>query len=55
VFVLLALNDMSAHQSMMHMGGIIGILCGLSALYTGLAQVMNEAHGRNVWPLCPVK
>ena len=32
-----------------------GIVCGLSAIYAGLAQVLNEMYGRVVLPLCPVK
>ena len=33
--------------------GIEGVICGLSAVYTALAEVLNEAHGRAVLPLCP--
>ena len=33
--------------------GIEGVICGLSAVYTALAEVLNEAHGRPVLPLCP--
>ena len=33
--------------------GIEGVICGLSAVYTALAEVLNEAHGRTVLPLCP--
>jgi len=33
--------------------GIEGLICGLSAVYTALAEVLNEAHGRPVLPLCP--
>jgi succinate-acetate transporter protein len=31
--------------------GYEGIICGLSAIYTGLAQVLNEVYGRKVWPV----
>ena len=31
--------------------GYEGILCGVSACYTGIAQVLNELHGRTVLPL----
>jgi succinate-acetate transporter protein len=34
-----------------HSTGYEGILCGLSACYTGLAQVLNEVYGRTVLPL----
>jgi succinate-acetate transporter protein len=33
--------------------GIEGVICGLSAVYTALAEVLNEVHGRTVLPLCP--
>jgi len=35
--------------------GYEGIFCGLSAIYTGLAQVLNEVYGKTILPLGPVK
>jgi len=35
--------------------GFEGIICGLSAIYTGLAQVLNEVYGKTILPLGPVK
>jgi succinate-acetate transporter protein len=35
--------------------GIEGIVCGASAMYTGLAQVLNEVYGKSVMPLGPMK
>lgn len=32
-----------------------GIVCGFSAIYTGLAQILNEVNGKIVLPLGPVK
>lgn len=34
--------------------GMEGVLCGLSAFYLALAEVLNEAHGKTVLPICPV-
>jgi len=34
--------------------GIEGIICGLSAFYLALAEILNEAHGKTVLPICPV-
>ena len=31
--------------------GYEGIICGLSAMYTGLAQVLNETYGWVFWPV----
>lgn len=38
-----------------HFTGYEGIICGASAIYTGLAQILNELFGKTVWPLGPVK
>jgi len=33
--------------------GIEGIICGLSAVYLGIAEVLNEAHAKTILPICP--
>ncbi len=33
--------------------GVEGIICGLSAVYTALAEVLNEVYGKTVLPLFP--
>jgi len=33
--------------------GFEGIICGMSAVYLALAEVLNEAHGKTVLPVCP--
>jgi uncharacterized protein len=56
LFFLLAYADFSgAGDGFKHFTGYEGIVCGLSAIYTGLAQVLNELFGKTVWPLGPVK
>ncbi len=35
--------------------GIEGIICGFSAVYLGLAEVINEANNKTILPICPVK
>jgi hypothetical protein len=55
LFFLLALGDAMESESIKRIAGIEGIICGLSAVYTALAQVLNEAHGRTVLPLGVVK
>jgi succinate-acetate transporter protein len=32
-----------------------GLVCGFAAIYTGLAQVLNELYGKVVLPIGPVK
>ncbi|MCL1969908.1 MAG: acetate uptake transporter [Candidatus Bathyarchaeota archaeon] len=35
--------------------GIEGIICGLSAVYLGLAEVINEANKKTILPICPIQ
>jgi uncharacterized protein len=55
LFFLLALRDFTANEMVGTVAGVEGIFCGLSAIYTSLAQVLNEVYGRVVLPLGPVK
>lgn len=55
LFFLLAARDATGSASIGTLAGLEGIIWSLSAIYTALAQVLNEAHGRTVLPLCPVK
>ena len=48
-------NISGAGADFKHFTGYEGIVCGLSAIYTGLAQVLNEVYGRTVLPLGLVK
>ena len=52
LFFLLAIGDFtSASPAFKHFTGYEGVICGASAIYTGLAQVLNELYGRTLWPL----
>ncbi|MDH7596807.1 MAG: acetate uptake transporter [Methanothrix sp.] len=55
LFFLLAARDATGSASIGTLAGYEGIICGLSAIYTALAQVLNEAHGRVILPLGQVK
>jgi len=55
LFFLLAIGDATGNTWLKHFTGFEGIVCGASAIYTGIAQVLNEVYGRTVLPLCPVK
>ena len=56
LFFLLAIGDFAgAGAGFKHATGYEGIFCGFSAIYTGLAQVLNELFGRTVLPLGPVE
>jgi succinate-acetate transporter protein len=45
----------NASAGFKHFIGYEGILCGFSAVYTGLAQVLNELFGKTILSLGPVK
>ncbi|MDR3423507.1 MAG: acetate uptake transporter [Alphaproteobacteria bacterium] len=55
LFFLLAIGDGFNAQSVTTIAGYEGILCGASALYAAMAQVLNEVYGATVLPLGPVK
>jgi uncharacterized protein len=55
LFFLLALGDLTDSSTIRYIAGYEGIICGLSAIYAALAQVLNEVYGRTVAPLGPVK
>jgi succinate-acetate transporter protein len=50
----LAIGDLTGNSNLKTIAGWEGILLGFAAMYTGLAQVLNEVYGRVVWPLGPV-
>jgi succinate-acetate transporter protein len=56
LFFLLAYGDFAnASAGFKHFTGYEGIFCGFSAIYTGLAQVLNELYGKTLLPLGAVK
>jgi succinate-acetate transporter protein len=54
LFFLLCIRDATGSAVVGKIAGYEGIICGLSAIYTGLAQVLNEVYGRVVLPIGPV-
>jgi succinate-acetate transporter protein len=51
LFFLLAIADYYDSSTLKHIAGYEGIICGLSAIYTGLAQVINEVYKKTVFPV----
>ncbi len=51
LFFLLAAGDATGNHIIKVIAGYEGIFCGLSAVYAGLAQVINEVYGKTVAPL----
>jgi uncharacterized protein len=51
LFILLAVGDATGNADIKHFAGYEGIICGLSAIYTGIANVLNEVYGKTVLPI----
>lgn len=51
LFFMLALGDITDSTFIKQLTGFEGIFCGLSAIYAGLAQVLNEVYGKTVAPV----
>lgn len=54
LFFLLAYADATATPSVTRLAGFEGIICGLSAIYTGIAGVLNELYKKVVLPVGPM-
>ena len=55
LFFLLCIGDATGNKDVTTLAGWEGIFCGASAIYTALAQVLNEVYGKTVLPLGLVK
>jgi succinate-acetate transporter protein len=55
LFILLAISDGTGNKGLGQIAGYEGIICGLSAIYTGIANVLNELYGKTVLPIGPVQ
>jgi uncharacterized protein len=48
LFLLLVIGNALGSETILHIAGIEGVICGLSAMYTGLGEVMNEVYKEKV-------
>lgn len=55
LFFLLAAGDFTGEPTFKITAGYVGIICGVAAIYTALAQVLDEVYGFTLLPLWPVK
>jgi succinate-acetate transporter protein len=59
LFFMLTIRDLTSNPTLFgtftsnNLTGIEGVICGLSAVYLAIAEVLNEAHGKTVLPICP--
>ena len=51
LFFLLAASLFTGSASLHKLAGYEGIVCGLSAFYGSIAQILNEVYGKRVFPL----
>lgn len=51
LFFLLAIGNFAENESIIVVAGYEGIICGSAAIYTGIANLLNEVYGRKVLPL----
>ena len=54
LFFLLCIEKATGSEIIGKIAGYEGIICGLSAIYAALAQVLNEVYGRVVLSIGPV-
>ncbi|HOJ71670.1 MAG TPA: acetate uptake transporter [Syntrophorhabdaceae bacterium] len=55
LFWLLAIRDWTGNSYIGVLAGYEGIICGLSAIYLAMAEVLNEVHGRVILPIGEIK
>ncbi|KFK94935.1 MULTISPECIES: acetate uptake transporter [unclassified Serratia (in: enterobacteria)] len=51
LFALLAIGNITGNHAILTFAGYEGIICGASAIYLAMAEVLNEQLGRTVLPI----
>lgn len=51
LFFLLAAGNFTGSTAILTFAGYEGILCGLTAIYAAMGQVINESYGKEILPL----
>lgn len=49
-FFLLSAGNLGSIDGLVVAGGVVGLVCGLSAMYTAFAEVLAEQHGKELLP-----
>ena len=61
LFFMLTIRDLTGNPTLFNtftfnnLTGIEGAICGLSAVYLGIAEVLNEAYKKTVLPIYPTR
>ena len=53
LFFLLVARELTSNPTIATITGIEGVICGASAVYLAIAEVLNEERGKTVLPICP--
>ena len=51
LFALLAIGHLVDSEGIVHVAGWIGLVCGASAIYLAIREVLNEQFGRTILPI----
>lgn len=49
-FFLLSAGNYGAIDGLLIAGGVVGVICGLAAMYTAFAEILAEQHGKELIP-----
>lgn len=55
LFFMLTATELTGNSALGIFTGYEGIVCGLSAVYTAISEVLNEACGKTILPLYPTQ
>ena len=50
LFFLLAARDFTGSETIGLTAGYVGLICGASAMYLSMAEILDEQHGRKILP-----
>lgn len=53
-FIVLGIGNAGGNQSIIHIGGYVGLVTAVVAWYTAMAAVVNSTWGRDVMPVFPL-
>lgn len=51
LFFLLAIGNFTSSTLILTIAGYEGIICGFTAIYATMAQVINEVYGKEILPI----
>jgi len=51
LFFVVAIKDGTGIADVAYVAGVVGVICGGTAMYTSFGEVLNEQHGKTILPL----